>query len=89
MYVNTPAEAYYPAAYTDAGGETLDGLADVPGQTVKRSVPELAKAADGGDGFAVHGIQALTDSGIVCTDCHARESLAAKTERATYDLTNC
>ena len=26
MYVNTPAEAYYPAVYTDAGGETLDGL---------------------------------------------------------------
>ena len=26
MYVNTPAEACYPAVYTDAGGETLDGL---------------------------------------------------------------
>jgi hypothetical protein len=24
MYVNTPAEAYYPAVYTDANGETLD-----------------------------------------------------------------
>jgi len=25
MYVNTPAEAYYPAVYTDADDETLDG----------------------------------------------------------------
>jgi hypothetical protein len=56
----------------------IRSITDMPGETINRFAPNFSEAADCSDRFAILGIEALSNCGVVRSDRFARERLETR-----------